>query len=211
MVDQHPDPKENAMSSPQSTPLEPFIHIREEVPRYWMVDSLWTVLASAEATGGALTVLDQLMPHRSGPPTHIHDRLHEYFYLLDGEIQFELGQEVTTARTGAMLSIPAGTVHGFAVASKQPAYSTSTLPAASPNKSASSARPPVSFGSRTLTNNHPPPQSSTTPISPARPSSTPNAGYAPAKEPIFSPISVTNFGPNSIQVLDSEPACHHQV
>ena len=52
---------------------------------------------------------------------------------------------------------------------------------------------------------------STTPISPARPSSTPNAGYAPAKEPIFSPTSVTNFGPNSIQVLDSEPACHHQV
>jgi quercetin dioxygenase-like cupin family protein len=38
--------------------------------------------------------------------------------LLDGEIDFQLGQEVTTARTGAMLSIPAGTVHGFAVASK---------------------------------------------------------------------------------------------
>jgi mannose-6-phosphate isomerase-like protein (cupin superfamily) len=52
------------------------------------------------------------MPHRSGPPTHVHDRLHEYFYLLDGEIHFQLGQEVTTARTGAMLSIPAGTVHG---------------------------------------------------------------------------------------------------
>ena len=52
------------MPSPQSTPLEPFIHVREEVPRYWMVDSLWTVLASAEATGGALTVLDQLMPRQ---------------------------------------------------------------------------------------------------------------------------------------------------
>jgi hypothetical protein len=45
MVDQHPGPKENAMSSPQSTPLEPFIHIREEVPatgwstpsgRFWL-------------------------------------------------------------------------------------------------------------------------------------------------------------------------------
>jgi hypothetical protein len=59
MVDQNPDQKGNAMPSQQSTPLEPFIHIREEVLRYWMVDSLWTVLASAEATGGALTVLDQ--------------------------------------------------------------------------------------------------------------------------------------------------------
>ena len=164
MVDQHPDPKENAMSSPQSTPLEPFIHIREEVPRYWMVDSLWTVLASAEATGGALTVLDQLMPHRSGPPTHIHDRLHEYFYLLDGEIQFQLGQEVTTAQTGQCCPFRPAPFTASPSPPKQPAYSTSTLPAGSPNKSASSARPPVSFGSRTLTNNHPPPQSSTTPI-----------------------------------------------
>ena len=118
MINQHPDPKENALPSQQSTPLESFIHVREEVPRYWMVDSLWTVLASAEATGGALTVLDQLMPHRSGPPTHVHDRLHEYFYLLDGEIHFQLGQDVTTARAGAMLSIPAGIAHGFALASK---------------------------------------------------------------------------------------------
>ena len=189
------------MPSPQSTPLEPFIHVREEVPRYWMVDSLWTVLAAAEATGGALTVLDQLMPHRSGPPTHVHDRLDEYFYLLDGEIHLQLGQDVTTARTGQCCPFRPVPFTASLSPPKQPGYSTSTLPAGSPNKSASSARPPVSFGSRTLTNNHPPLRSSTTPISPARPSSTPNAGYAPAKEPIFSPTSATNFSPNSIQIL----------
>ncbi len=97
---------------------EPFMTTREEAPSYWLVDSLWTVLAPAEATGGALTVLDQVMPRRSGPPPHVHDRLHEYFYLLDGEINFQIGNEVKTARTGSMLSIPAGTVHGFAVASE---------------------------------------------------------------------------------------------
>lgn len=101
----------------RSNTHEPFIASREVVPSYWMVDSLWSVLAPAEATGGALTVLDQLMPRRSGPPPHVHDRLHEYFYLLDGEIRFQVGQELTTARTGSLLSIPAGTVHGFAVTS----------------------------------------------------------------------------------------------
>lgn len=105
------------MSNALSNTLEPFISTREEVPSYWMVDSLWSVLAPAEATGGALTVLDQVMPRRSGPPPHVHDRLHEYFYLLDGAISFRIGHEVTTARTGALLSIPAGTVHGFAVSS----------------------------------------------------------------------------------------------
>ena len=95
----------------------PFISNRQEVPSFWMVDSLWSVLASAEQTGGALTVLDQVMPRRSGPPPHVHDRLHEYFYLLDGEIQFQIADHVLTASAGDMVSIPAGTVHGFAVAS----------------------------------------------------------------------------------------------
>ena len=102
--------------APPTTP-PPFTTTREEVPRLWLADSLWSVLATAESTGGALTVLDQVMPRRSGPPPHVHDRLHEYFYLLDGEIRFQLGHDVTTARTGTLLSIPAGTVHAFAVAS----------------------------------------------------------------------------------------------
>lgn len=106
------------MSNALFNTLEPFITTRGEVPSYWMVDSLWSVLAPAEATGGALTVLDQVMPRRSGPPAHVHDRLHEYFYLLDGVINFQIGQQVKTARTGSLLSIPAGTVHGFAVSSE---------------------------------------------------------------------------------------------
>jgi quercetin dioxygenase-like cupin family protein len=95
----------------------PFLMTREDAPAYWLVDSLWSVLASADTTGGALTVLDQLMPARSGPPPHVHERLHEYFYLLDGEIRFQLGTEIMTARTGGMLSVPPSTVHAFAVVS----------------------------------------------------------------------------------------------
>lgn len=97
---------------------EPFLITREEAPSYWLVDSVWSVLASADTTGGALTVLDQMMPRRSGPPPHVHERLHEYFYLLDGEIRFQLGTEVRTATGGAMLSVPPNTVHAFAVVSE---------------------------------------------------------------------------------------------
>lgn len=97
---------------------EPFVLARESAPKYWMVDSVWSVLASAETTGGALTVLDQVMPKRSGPPPHVHERLHEYFYILDGEIRYQIGTEVMTASPGNMVSIPAYTVHGFAVASE---------------------------------------------------------------------------------------------
>jgi quercetin dioxygenase-like cupin family protein len=93
----------------------PFVSTRDDVPSYWMVDSLWSMLATPETTGGDLSVIDQVMPRRSGPPPHVHDRLHEFFYLLDGEIRFQLGSETRTASAGSFISIPAGTVHGFAV------------------------------------------------------------------------------------------------
>lgn len=98
--------------------MTPFVASRESSSSYWLVDSLWSVLASAESTGGALTVLDQVMPRRSGPPPHVHERLHEYFYLLDGEIRFQLGTEVRTASAGSLVSVPPHTTHGFAVASE---------------------------------------------------------------------------------------------
>jgi len=102
-----------------STPTNhPFVITREEAPKFWMVDSLWSSLATAETTGNALTVLDQVMPRRSGPPPHVHERLHEYFYVLDGEIRFQISAEIRTASVGNLVSIPSGTVHGFAVATE---------------------------------------------------------------------------------------------
>jgi quercetin dioxygenase-like cupin family protein len=97
--------------------VQPFAITRDEAPKYWLVDSLWSVLATAETTGGELTVLDQVMPKRSGPPPHVHERLHEYFYILDGVIRFQIGTEVKTASAGSLVSVPRNTVHGFAVAS----------------------------------------------------------------------------------------------
>ena len=105
------------MSEPAMT-NEPFILRREDVSSFWLVDSLWSVLATADTTGGALSIMDQVMPRGSGPPPHIHPRLHEYFYLLEGDISYQLGDEVLSASAGAFVSVPATTVHGFAVGSE---------------------------------------------------------------------------------------------
>ena len=96
----------------------PFLMTPDDAPRYWLVDSVWSVLASADTTGGALTVMDQLMPRRSGPPPHVHERRQEYFYVLDGEIRFQLGTQIRTATSGDLLMVPANTVHAFAVVSQ---------------------------------------------------------------------------------------------
>lgn len=100
-----------------TTAPQPFTMYREDAPSYWHLGSLWTVMASASTTGNALTVMDQLMPQGSGPPLHVHERWHEYFYLLEGEIRFQVHDEVQTATAGALLSIPPITPHGFVVVS----------------------------------------------------------------------------------------------
>ncbi|MBV9366744.1 MAG: hypothetical protein JOY89_21105, partial [Solirubrobacterales bacterium] len=66
-----PNFKEPDMSEAEMT-NEPFILRREDVPSFWLVDSLWSVLATADTTGGALSIMDQVMPKGSGPPAHIH-------------------------------------------------------------------------------------------------------------------------------------------
>jgi len=112
-----PNFKEADVSEAEMT-NEPFILRREDVPSFWLVDSLWSVLATADTTGGALSIMDQVMPKGSGPPAHIHPRLHEYFYLLEGDISYQLGDQVLPASAGAFVSVPATTVHGFVVGSE---------------------------------------------------------------------------------------------
>ena len=56
-----------------------------------------TVLLRSEDTGGEVAIVEVLVPPRwSGPPLHRHD-FDEAFYVLDGELTFQLGDERSTA------------------------------------------------------------------------------------------------------------------
>lgn len=174
---------------------KPFLTTREQAPSYWLVDSLWTVLATADTTDGALTVLDQLMPRRSGPPPHVHERLQEYFYLLEGEIRFQLGTEVQTARTGSLLSVPSNTVHAFAVVSETARVLNLYTPAGFTEQISYIAAPATELRLPRDGEQRPPPRTSRTPTSPEPQSSTPNAGSPPTRPTTSSPTSGTPRGP----------------
>lgn len=77
------------------------------------------MLISAESSFGQFTLMDQTMPKHAGPPAHMHERMSEGFYILDGEIRYEIGAEkqVTVGRPGTALWIPPGTPHAFKVTS----------------------------------------------------------------------------------------------
>jgi quercetin dioxygenase-like cupin family protein len=85
---------------------------------FWQMGILWSPLVSGESTRGTYSLMEQLMPAKAGPPPHVHDQGEEVFYILDGEMALQLGDQVVVGTRGQLVRIPAGTPHAFAVTSE---------------------------------------------------------------------------------------------
>ncbi len=79
----------------------------------YLVGDTYTFKAVSNDTNGAFTLFEGLVPPGGGPPPHIHHREDEAFYLLEGELEFQEGERLFTARAGAFIYIPRGTIHRF--------------------------------------------------------------------------------------------------
>ncbi len=67
---------------------------------------------SDEAVGASLTEWDAAPGFDTG--LHVHQRLEETWYILDGELEFHLGEETFIAAEGACVFVPARVPHAFA-------------------------------------------------------------------------------------------------
>ena len=69
---------------------------------------------SALDTDGALTVFEQngFTPN-GGPPLHIHLYQDEYFYIVEGNYLFQVGDEKYQMRPGDTIFLPRGVQHAF--------------------------------------------------------------------------------------------------
>jgi quercetin dioxygenase-like cupin family protein len=65
-------------------------------------------------TGGALTVFEQNgFTPKGGPPLHIHHFQDEYFYIVEGEYLFQVGEEKYQMRAGDTIFLPQKVQHAF--------------------------------------------------------------------------------------------------
>jgi mannose-6-phosphate isomerase-like protein (cupin superfamily) len=82
-----------------------------------------SVLIEGVETGGEFSMLEaSLAPGVPGPPPHIHtDGLEEIWYVLDGELDFMVGDRTIRAGRDAFAYVPAGAVHTFANPGDAPA------------------------------------------------------------------------------------------
>lgn len=79
-----------------------------------------TFLCSAEATDHAWSAMEATLPRRAGPPPH-HHPWDEAYYVVSGEVEFQLGDQHLIAKGRDFLYAPAGTPHAFQGASDEPA------------------------------------------------------------------------------------------
>ena len=73
-----------------------------------------TFLETSAETHGELVVIDAAVaPGGFVAAEHLHPYQSERFEILEGEVEFKLGKEVVTARTGHVVMVEPGTSHQF--------------------------------------------------------------------------------------------------
>ena len=74
---------------------------------------IYTLLATTAETGGDYIALEALVPPDGGPPLHIHHNQVETFYILEGEMEMTLGDQVYEAKAGDYVHVSKGTPNRF--------------------------------------------------------------------------------------------------
>src|SRR5579864_6239491 len=86
-----------------------------------VVGDVYRFLATGEDANGKYAQWEAIVPPGGGPPPHVHSREEEGFYILEGEITVQIGEERIVATAGMFANMPVGTPHSFRNESAKPA------------------------------------------------------------------------------------------
>ena len=91
------------------------IRKQDETEATWFFNALMTTVASTRETGGAYSLTEHLVTAASNPPMHVQVDEDEAFYILDGEVEFEVDGHVARATAGTFAFVARGAAHTFRV------------------------------------------------------------------------------------------------
>ncbi|MUH00679.1 cupin domain-containing protein [Scytonema sp. UIC 10036] len=92
---------------------EPVVLPDRNRPGYWLVGDHATFVATGEDTNGQYSLFDFYTLPQGGPFPHIHRSENEFAYVLEGEISYQLNDEVITATPGTFVYKHQDDIHGF--------------------------------------------------------------------------------------------------
>lgn len=95
----------------------------------WMGQTATLFLATGATTNGQFCLVDETAKGGEAVPLHRHADDVESFYVLKGQVTFYIDTAPgLTVGAGAFLHVPAGTIHGFRIASDSARYLILTTP-----------------------------------------------------------------------------------
>jgi quercetin dioxygenase-like cupin family protein len=95
--------------------LQPIATAKDEGEAHWWLGALAVIKATAADTGGRLTVVDVTDPPGVEAPLHVHHREDEAFWILDGDVTFEVGGKTIEASAGDFVFGPRDVPHRYTV------------------------------------------------------------------------------------------------
>ena len=88
---------------------------------FWMGGSLVFIRVSSAATGGQFLVTESFSPPGHGPAMQRFPAESRVYYIIQGELTFQVADDVFATRAGNVVYVPAGTPHTYRVDSDTPA------------------------------------------------------------------------------------------
>jgi len=83
----------------------------------WYMGMLLTNLTETPDTNAAYSLFEATLVPGTEPPPHVHSREDELFYVLEGEFDVYVGEEVFNAKTGECIFLPRFKPHAFIIRS----------------------------------------------------------------------------------------------
>ena len=101
---------------PRGAPMSVATTVRtgEGEARWWFA-ALAEIKATAQDTDGQLTIVEVTEPPGAQAPLHVHHREDEGFWILDGDVTFEVGDETIHANAGDFAWGPRDVPHRYTV------------------------------------------------------------------------------------------------
>ena len=100
-----------------SLPLKAFKRSTSLKRSKWYMGMLLTNLTETPDTNGAFSLFEATLVPGTEPPPHVHSREDELFYVLEGEFDVYVGEEVFNAKTGECIFLPRFKPHAFIIRS----------------------------------------------------------------------------------------------
>ena len=100
----------------QTTPrLEPAAVRTSEGEARWWFGGLAEIKATAADTGGQMTIVEVTQHPGAEAPLHVHYRDDEGFWVLEGDVTFEVGDQTIAASAGDYVFGPRDIPHRFTI------------------------------------------------------------------------------------------------